>query len=199
MFYSVVRTIAKFILIPFYRIKVYGRENIPLDGRLVVCSNHASNWDPIFISIAFPRQISWMGKKELFKNNVIAYLLKKLTVFPVDRDGSDVGAIKNALKVLKAENTLGLFPEGTRVKSMDLNNAKSGVALLGYKSKAPILPIFIESNYKMFNKVNLYIGKPVDLHEMIEGKPSPDDYLDLSKKILYKIYDLKSMGEDSWK
>ncbi|NLY45258.1 MAG: 1-acyl-sn-glycerol-3-phosphate acyltransferase [Tissierella sp.] len=197
MFYSVVRTIAKFILIPFYRIKVYGRENIPLDGRLVVCSNHASNWDPIFISIAFPRQISWMGKKELFKNDVIAYLLKKLTVFPVDRDGSDVGAIKNALKVLKAENTLGLFPEGTRVKSMDLNNAKSGVALLGYKSKAPILPIFIESNYKMFNRVNLYIGKPVDLHEMIEGRPSPDDYLDLSKKILYKIYDLKSMGEDS--
>lgn len=196
MFYSIVKTIAKFILILFYRIKVYGTENIPLDGRLIICSNHASNWDPIFISIAFPRQISWMGKKELFENKIVGYLLKKLTVFPVDRDGSDIGAIKNALKVLRAENTLGLFPEGTRVKSMDLNNAKSGVALLGVRSKAPVLPIYIESNYKMFNRVNLYIGKPIDLNEMIEGKPSAEDYLDLSKKILYKIYDLKGDEED---
>lgn len=196
MFYGFVKTVAKCVLSPFYRIKVYGRENIPLDGRLVICSNHASNWDPIFISIIFPREISWMGKKELFKNNIIGYLLRKLTVFPVDRDGSDVGAIKNALKVLKAENTLGLFPEGTRVKSIDLDNAKSGVALLGYKSKAPILPIYIESSYKIFNRVNIYIGKPIDLNKMIEGRPSTDDYLDLSKQILYKIYDLKSIGED---
>lgn len=196
MFYSIVKTIAKIILTVVYRFKVYGTENIPLDGRLIICSNHASNWDPIFISIVFPRQISWMGKKELFKNKVVGSFLKKLTVFPVDRDGSDVGAIKKALKVLKAENTLGLFPEGTRVESMDLANAKSGVALLGFKSKSPILPVYIESSYKVFSKVNLYIGKPIYLSEMIDGRPSADDYLDLSQNILYKIYDLKSMGED---
>ncbi len=196
MLYSIVKTIAKIILTLFYRFKVYGIENIPLDGRLIICSNHASNWDPIFISIVFPRQISWMGKKELFKNKILASFLSGLTVFPVDRDGSDVGAIKNALKVLKAEDTLGLFPEGTRVKSMDLNNAKSGVALLGYKSKSPILPLYIESNYKIFSKVNFYIGQPIDLSEMIDGRPSTDDYLNLSKDILRKIYDLKSMGED---
>ena len=196
MFYSVIKTIVKFVLILFYRIRVYGLEKIPLDGRLIICSNHASNWDPILISIVFPRQISWMGKKELFKNKVLAYLLNKLTVFPVDRDGSDVGAIKKALKVLKSEGTLGLFPEGTRVKSMDLNNAKSGIALLGFKSKSPILPIYIESNYKIFSKVNIYIGEPVDLIQGIDGRPSADDYLELSKEILIKIYDLKNMGDN---
>lgn len=196
MFYSFIKTTVKFVLFFFYRIKLYGAGNIPLDGKLIICSNHASNWDPILISIIFPRQISWMGKKELFKNKALAYLLNKLMVFPVDRDGSDVGAIKKALKVLKGEGTLGLFPEGTRVKSLDLNNAKSGVALLGFKSKSPILPIYIESNYKIFNRVNIYIGEAIDLNQAIDGKPSADDYLELSKQILYKIYDLKDIGDD---
>lgn len=194
MFYDIVKGIAKLILSIFYRIRVYGRENIPLDGRLILCSNHASNWDPIFISIVVPRQISWMGKKELFKNRIIGYLLSKLTVFPVDRDGSDVSAIKNALRVLKGERALGLFPEGTRVQSMDLNNVKSGVALLGIKSKSPIVPVYIESNYKIFNRVHIYIGEAMDLNEMIDGKPGAEDYIDLSKQVLSKIYDLKSIG-----
>lgn len=195
MFYSFIRNLAKFILFFFYRIKVYGLDKIPMDGRLIICSNHASNWDPIFISIIFPRQISWMGKKELFENRALASFLSKLYVFPVDRDGSDVRAVKNALKVLKGENTLGLFPEGTRVKSMDLNNAKSGVALLGVRSKSQILPIHIDSNYKLFNRVNIYIGDPIDLSQGIEGKPTAEDYLEMSKEILAKIYDLKVIGD----
>lgn len=197
MFYSFIRGLAKFILFFFYRIKLYGYENIPLEGRLIICSNHSSNWDPILISIIFPRQISWMGKKELFENKFLASFLGKLRVFPVDRDGSDIRAIKNALKVLKSEETLGLFPEGTRVKALDLNNTKSGVALLGIKSKSPILPIYIDSNYKIFNRVNIYIGETIDLSVAIEGKASADDYLDLSKDVLRKIYDLKNIGDNN--
>lgn len=192
MFYSIIKTIAKFILMLIYRVNVYGSENIPRDGRLILCSNHRSNWDPIFISIVFPRHISWMGKKELFKNKLIGYLLAKLNVFPIDRDGSDLTAIKKALRLLREEKVLGLFPEGTRVEKLDLNNAKSGVALIGYKSKSPILPVYIESNYKIFNKVNIVIGEPIDLTEAVDGKPSSDKYLELSKEILKKIYDLKS-------
>ena len=152
-----------------------------------------SNWDPIFISIIFPRQISWMGKKELFQNKLLAFLLSKLNVFPIDREGSDLAAMKKALRLLKEEKVLGLFPEGTRVEKFDPNNAKSGVALISYKSKSPILPVYIESNYKLFNKVNIIIGEPIDLEEKIDGKPSSDDYLEISKEVLTKIYGLKSI------
>ena len=198
MFYSFAKAIVKFILLIFYRFNVYGSENIPDDGKLIVCSNHSSVWDPLFISIVFPRPISWMAKKELFKNKLFGYLLTKLTVFPVDRDGSDLGAIKKALRVLKEDRVLGMFPEGTRVKAFDLNNAKSGVALLGFKSKSPILPIYIDSNYKIFNKVNISIGKPIDLTECIDGRLSTEDYLNLSQKILIEIYNLKgSIGANN--
>lgn len=193
MFYSIVRGIIRIILLVFYRVKIHGFDNIPNDGRLILCSNHMSNWDPIFISIVFPRQISWMGKKELFQNKLLAFLLSKLNVFPIDRDGSDFAAMKKALRLLKDEKVLGLFPEGTRVEKFDPNNAKSGVALISYKSKSPILPVYIESNYKLFNKVNIVIGEPIDLIEKLDGKPRSDDYLKISKEILAKIYGFKTI------
>lgn len=188
MFYYVVRGIANFVLRIFFKIEVTGRENVPVKGRFVLCANHASNWDPVFISIALSRKISWMAKKELFKSKVLAYLLKKLGAFPVDRDGSDLSAIKNALRVLKGNNILGIFPEGTRVSGFDIDNAKPGVALLAAKSKSLIIPVNIDSNYQLFNKVKITIGNPSDFL-LTDGQAK--DYKEISINILRTIYDLK--------
>lgn len=194
MFYNIIKNIAKVILKIFFSIKVHGLENIPSHGKLVLCSNHASIWDPIFISIIFPRQIFWMAKKELFDNKLLSFLINKLGGFHVDRDGSDINAVKNAFRVLKNNNVLGIFPEGTRVKGYDLNNAKPGAALLSVKTKSPILPVYIHSNYKIFSKVNVYIGKPIDYSKNLNQKPNSKDYLEISKDLLYKIYNLKNLG-----
>lgn len=63
MFYNIVKIIVSIFLRIIYRIQVVGKENVPVSGRLVICSNHASNWDPLIISIVFPRQVSWMAKR----------------------------------------------------------------------------------------------------------------------------------------
>lgn len=169
-----------------YRVEVEGLENVPMEGRLVICANHANNLDPLLVSIVFPRQISWMAKKELFKNKVLGNILKKLGVFAVDRDSTDISAVKNSLRILKDGGVLGIFPEGTRVKGFDINNAKAGIGLLAAKSKSVVLPIYIDSNYKLFKQVKLIIGKPIDLSQE-ESK----DYAEISKNILRSIYDLK--------
>lgn len=191
LFYSIIKAIANLTLGFFFRIKVYGVENMPTEGKLVLCSNHASNWDPIFISIAIPRQIHWMAKKELFVNNFVSFLIKKLGAFPVDREGTDINAIKNALRVLNDDKALGIFPEGTRVEKFDLKNAKHGAALLSVRSKSPILPIYIESNYKFFNKVNIHIGEPISYYKDLEHRPSQEDYNRISEHLLSTIYNLK--------
>lgn len=190
MFYTTVKGLANFVLRIFFRVEVTGREKVPDEGRFLLCANHASNWDPIFISIAFPRKISWMAKKELFKNKILAYLLKKLNVFPVDRDGSDISAIKNALRVLKEGNVLGIFPEGTRVSGFDIKNAKPGVALLSTKSKSLIIPVNIDSNYKLFSKVKITIGEPDDFSS---NYGQTNDYKEISINLLKTIYDLKKV------
>lgn len=195
MFYNVVVNLAYVLFNILYRFKVTGEENIPKEGNLVLCSNHRNNLDPVLISVMFPRKISWMGKRELFKNKVLAYLIRKVGAFPVNRDEVDISAIKNALRVLKENRVLGIFPEGTRVDTIDLDRAKAGASLLAVRSKSPVLPVYIESNYKFFSKVNIYIGEPLYLHKYIDGKPTPEDYKELSKDILSNVYILKEREE----
>lgn len=192
MFYSVIKFLANIIFRVLYRVKTYGLENVPKDGKFILCSNHANNLDPVFVSMIMPRKISWMAKKELFKYKTTSYLGYKLGAFPVDRSQSDISAIKNALRVLKDDKVLGIFPEGTRVKRMDLESAKPGVALLSVKSGANILPVHIESNYKLFSKINIYIGKTMDISNKDGSKPSTEDYIEKSKLVLKTIYGLQN-------
>ncbi|HLR20416.1 MAG TPA: lysophospholipid acyltransferase family protein [Tissierellaceae bacterium] len=191
MFYNIVKSIVGIILKPFYPIQVHGIENISSNGKLLLCSNHVSKLDPILITIGFPRQINWMAKSELFKNKILSFIITKLKAFPVNRKETDINAIKNALRVLKKNEVLGIFPEGTRVKEFNLKNAKSGAALISLRSRAPILPVYIEEDYKMFTKVNIYIGKPIRYYETFNKKVSPEDYKFISEDLLKRIYSLK--------
>jgi len=195
--YSFLKKIAVVVFKAMYRINVYGKENIEDKenrGNIIICANHTHEFDPIIISIMYPRQIFWMAKKQLFKNKIVASFLSKLGAFPVDREETDLSTIKKSLNILKEDGVLGIFPEGTRVKKIDLENAKPGVGLIALKSNAAILPVYIDGNYKLFSKINIYFGKEIDLSEYQNKKPTKDDYLFISKKILESIYSLKQRG-----
>lgn len=129
----------------------------------------------------------------MFKNKVLARIIYKLGAFPVDRDGSDISAIKSSLKILNAEKVLGIFPEGTRVAKMDLENAKPGIALISIKGKSPVVPVYIQSNYKPFHKIIVNIGKPIHLSEYFDKKLSTEEYKSISKRILNSIYSLNKI------
>ena len=190
-FYNIVKNIVGLFFKIIYRFKVEGKENITKDGKLIICSNHIHNLDPLILSIIYPRQINWMAKKQLFENKILSKILYKLGAFPVDRDEADLSTIKKSLKILKEDNILGIFPEGTRVKEINLNNAKAGVSLISIKSQTPVLPIFIESNYKLFSTIKVYIGEPLDFSDLYGEKLNKEDYLIASQKILKSIYSIK--------
>lgn len=192
-FYKLVRFLAIIVFNIVFRIDIEGKENIPPEGRLVLCSNHISALDPIILAIAIPRPISFMAKKELFKNKILAKIIYKLGAFPVDRDGSDISAIRSSLRVLKEEKVLGIFPEGTRVSRVDLDNVKAGVGLISIKGKSPVVPVYIQSNYNIFSKVIVRIGKPIHLDESFDKKLSTEDYRSISREILQAIYSLNKM------
>lgn len=191
-FYKFAKGLLSIIFRIIYRIEIKGHENIPEKGRVILCSNHISMLDPIIIGISIRRPISFMAKKELFKNPFFAKLLKALTAFPVDREGSDLTAIRNSINVLKEERILGIFPEGTRTKKMDIESAKAGVSLIAYKGKAPVIPVFIETNYRLFSNINVYIGKQIIVDDLFDKKPKTEDHKEFSKYILKSIYSLKN-------
>lgn len=192
-FYNVVKGIVNVVFRIIYRIHVHGREHIIMDEKLIICSNHMNVLDPIIVGIIFPRQIFFMAKKELFENSFVRAFVTKLGTFPVDRKETDITAIKTALKILKNNGVLGIFPEGTRVKKFDLENAKAGTAMISIKSKSRILPMYVEGNYKLFSKINVYIGEPISFDEYYGQKLDSNMYEALSKEVLKKIYSIKEI------
>ncbi|WBW50608.1 lysophospholipid acyltransferase family protein [Peptoniphilus equinus] len=168
-----------------HRVTVVGMETLPNEP-FMVCANHLSNWDPLFITAFFPGTIAWMAKEELFHNPILDWLLHRLHAFPVDRQGADVKAIKTALKVLKGGGVLGIFPEGTRVRQPDIRAGKSGVAVIAHKAKVPIVPMTIEGNYKGFGIIVLRVHPCVNLPE--DKRLSAETYQDITRHVMAQIY-----------
>lgn len=190
--YQPFKYIAKVIFKLIYRIEVINKDNIPKEGRFLLCSNHISVFDPVVLSIILPREIAWMGKKELFEKKWMAKMFTNLGVFPVDRNETELSTIKHAIKLLKNEEILGIFPEGTRVKEMNLENAKPGVVLIGIKTKSPILPVYIEGTYKPFSKIKVIFGDTFDFSDSYDERLTTNDYKIYGQEILSTIYSIKS-------
>lgn len=161
MLYKVLRAIANIIFRPLFRVHVEGYENIPLDDGYIICANHKSNWDPIFLAIVFKRPIHFMGKKELFDVPLLGGLLRNVGVFPVDRDSRDLKSLKHSINLIKEGKLIGIMPEGTRTKNIDRSNMKDGVAYVALKSDADILPVEIVSRFIPFTKTYIYINEVI--------------------------------------
>lgn len=177
MFYRLLAVICKLYFNLFHRIKVIGTENVPMTGAVVFCPNHIHNFDPPAVAAAiFPkRKIAFMAKAELFEKKWIASLLYKVNAFPVKRGGSDRQALKIAMEVLRANNALGIFPEGTRSKDGELSVGSPGAAMLALKHKVPIIPVAISGSYRWFRPLTVRFGPPVKLDHYEREKISTDD------------------------
>ena len=160
-----------------FRIEINGKENIDLENkdRLIICSNHISMWDPITLAVTYNRQVNFMAKKELFEIPVVGPIFYKVGAFPVERDKVDLKSVKQSLKILKEDKVLGIFPEGTRVKSIDLENVKEGIGLIANKANSNIQPVNIETEYKFFKKIKVTympIVKIEDFNELPKKEKS---------------------------
>jgi len=134
------------------KLEIRGLENFPMEGALIVASNHVTNFDVFPMQIAAPRPIFFMGKAELFKFKPLGALLRNLGAFPVYRGEKDAWAMRHAAKVLAHGQTLGMFPEGTRSKGKGLGVAKTGTARLAIEADCPIIPMAVVGSDQFFKR-----------------------------------------------
>lgn len=151
--------------------KIIGKKNIP-KGACILASNHTSNMDAVIFAVKTWEKKYYLAKKELFKNKIFGFFIKKLGAIKIDRQSNDVTAIKNCLKVLKNNKKLFIFPEGTRVnnENMELGQVKHGVSMFAIKAKVPVVPIFIMRKPKIFRRNKIFIGKPFTLEDFYDKK-----------------------------
>ncbi len=172
----------------FYKYEVIGEENIPNEGNIIIAANHKSNLDPIFLAAAIKnREVAAIAKKELFNIKPLGFILDKLNVIPINRDKPDVSTIKNILRAIKDGYVLGIFPEGTRIKGPGFGEAKAGLSVFAIKGKAMVVPIAIISNYKLFNRVTIYIDKPISFEEYYKQKLTTEENERLAQNVLEVI------------
>ncbi len=188
MAYKIVQFILGIILRPLFLFEIRGQENIPEYDGYILCANHKSNWDPIFLAISIDNPINFMAKKELFENPILAWLLAGFGVFPIDREGRDLKTIKDSVKRLDNGAILGIMPEGTRTKTTARENMKEGVAYIALKAHANILPVEIVSKFRPFSKTYIYIKEPIDIGNYKEMK-SKEAMIKITDRLYYDIYE----------
>ncbi|WP_028783052.1 lysophospholipid acyltransferase family protein [Thalassobacillus devorans] len=185
--YKVGKFLFTVILYPLYRIKVIGKNNIPKEGPVIICSNHISNLDPPVVGITSGRNIHFMAKEELFKNKFFGKILHKVHAFPVKRGMKDRNALRGGLKILEENETLGLFPEGTRSKTGEVGQGLAGAGFFALRSDAWIVPCAIIGPYKPFKRLWVVYGEPIDMSSYRENKASARETTDMIMKEIEKL------------
>jgi 1-acyl-sn-glycerol-3-phosphate acyltransferase len=158
----------------FTRVRCEGRMNMPMEGRVLVCSNHQSSLDPPLIGMALDRRLNFLAKQSLFKIPLFKYLIRYLDAIPIDREGASLSGIKETLRRLKQDEAVLIFPEGTRSRDGKLNPLKTGFVAVARRSKAPLVPVAIDGAYQCWppsrsfpwpHPVAIVVGKPIVAEE----------------------------------
>ena len=170
---------------------VHGAEKVPRKGALVVAANHSQYLDPVYVCMAIPRRVQWMGKKELFVFPFRAFFYF-IGTFPVDRQGDSRAGLRTALNFLARGWTLGIFPEGTHRTGKDSRAAKSGTVLLAVRAGAPVVPVFVGRSPGLRGrlrgeKLHVYVGDQITLEPTLRGR---EEYRAAAEEVLRTVYAL---------
>ena len=166
--YKICKVVLGFIFKLYYNPKIIGKENIPKSGPIVVAGNHVHLFDQCLTILSTKRYLCYMAKKEYFDNKKVAWFFKGNGCIPVDRSKKDPSAKEKALDVLKNQGAIGIFPEGTRYRTIELLQPfKYGAVSLAQKTNSTIVPFAITGEYKFRSKnLTVTFGKPFKIGNM---------------------------------
>ena len=190
----IIKFIFKIFAIRLYRPKIVGKENLPKDGGALLCPNHVGNLDAAVIVAMFKRKVNVLAKEELFKNGFLCWIADLFGIYPVKRGKADMQAIKISLTLLKRNELLLMFPEGTRNGMAKGIKPKNGAVLIAATAGKPIIPIGIQGSFKPFTKVIVNIGKPIDYSKLKEEVKDKEQASELTKDLMKEIVHLRDQN-----
>lgn len=150
--YFFFKPLAWLILHAISDFRVKGMENLPGEGGFVGTWNHLSNFDPMIGTLLTPRPPYVMTKAEYFKTPVLGGVAAILGGFPVRRGEADRQAVKTALAVVKRQQLLGIYPEGTRSKTFQLQDPHPGAAMIASTGNARVVPIAVQGTENIMRR-----------------------------------------------
>lgn len=177
-----------------FRMRIENKERVGLARGALLAANHQSNWDPPLIGSCFPWAIFYLGKVELFKSALMAYIMERVNVIPIHRGKVDRASLDKVKQVLGRGDSLLLFPEGSRKST----TVKAGVGMMAMQTGTAILPVYIEGSTEMWKglfgikKGRIVIGELIEPSYWQDWPMEKESYMKLSEYVLERVLKLRN-------
>lgn len=146
---EVIRWFLRGSFLVFFRLRVRNVKNCPMQGPLLVASNHASHADPVLLGGTVPRRIRFLARSSLFRSRPFRALIEFFGAVPIEREGIGLGGVRTTVDLLRQESAVIVFPEGTRSRDGSVGKLQGGLATIAKRSGAPILPVWIDGSHNV--------------------------------------------------
>ncbi|MEG0692484.1 MAG: 1-acyl-sn-glycerol-3-phosphate acyltransferase, partial [Oscillospiraceae bacterium] len=138
-----------------YKVEVKGLENLPENNGYIICPNHQSNFDFLWVTTKFRKsqfqKLGCMAKKELFNKSLASKMLSRVCgMIPVDRDNHNSQSVALCKQKLKEGWNFLIYPEGTRTKDGEIGEFKKGAAMIAVSENVPVVPVKIKGGFEIF-------------------------------------------------
>jgi long-chain acyl-CoA synthetase len=166
--FKVVGLLAKVLL----RFRVRGLEHVPASGPMLLCPNHQTRWDGLFLGAALPfrnmRQLFIVAAAEYFETPFMRGVARMFNIVPIDPDANLVTAMQAGASGLRLGKALMLFPEGERSIDGDVKKFRKGAAILSAHLDAPIVPIAVDGLFDLWPR-----GRPSNWAGLLPWRAKP--------------------------
>ena len=196
------RRVARPIARRLWTIELAGFERLPAEGPALLCPNHISFLDSVFLMLSVPRNISFVGKAEYMDSWKTKHLFPALGMIPIDRAGGSKSmvALGEAVEVLRRGELFGIFPEGTRSRNGKLHKGRTGAARLALEVGCPIYPVGITGTDaiqppdakapRLFKSCRIAIGRPVKAERYAEMPERHRALRAMTDEVMFEIREL---------
>ncbi len=136
------------------RFEMTGTEHVPKTGGVLLAYNHIGYVDFVYGGLAANpsgRLVRFMAKREIFDNKFGGPLMRSLHHIQVDR-GEGLASYHTALEYLKSGEAVGIFPEATISRAMELKEFKSGAVRIAAAAGVPLVPVILWGTQRMMTK-----------------------------------------------
>ncbi|MEV6104541.1 lysophospholipid acyltransferase family protein [Streptomyces sp. NPDC051940] len=211
MFYYVLKYVLLGPLLRLaFRPRIEGLENIPEEGAAIVAGNHLSFSDHFLMPAILRRRITFLAKAEYFtgpgiKGRLVAAFFRSAGQIPVDRTGRKAAqaAIDEGLGVLRKDELLGIYPEGTRSHDGKLYKGRVGVAAMAVRAQVKVIPCAMVGTFELqppgrviprVGRVTIRFGEPLDFTRFAGMEKEKAVLRAVTDEIMYAI--LKLSGQE---
>lgn len=179
-------------------VRTVGRENVPLDGPVVLAANHLAFIDSPLVMFGLDRPVVFLGKAEYLDNPLSRRLFPAVGMLPLDRTGRNSRiTLSRVSEILAAGGVVGLHPEGTRSRDGKLHPGHTGVAQIALKAGAPIVPVALVGTGeaqpvgrllpRFRSSVEIRLGAPIGIGPWADRRRSARSRRELTEEVMAAI------------